>query len=109
MKYSDTVQDEVRKTLDYLDKMPRLGGNPFLYTRIQARMTDGGSVKHSQKEERLWAAVRFALLLLLIVSNIATFVTTSQAPARTSFNREQVLSSMIDDNSTTGSSTLPTE
>jgi hypothetical protein len=109
MKHSETIQDEVRKTLDFLDKMPKLRGNPFLYTRIQARLTGEDQSTVSRKEGRAGVALRFTLLALLIISNVATIVGTLQSPANTTLNRQQALSILIDDYSATGSVTSPIE
>ena len=109
MKNDDTVLNEVRKTMDFLDKMPKLESNPFLFTRIQARLADATTGRSSQEESRLPAVVRSALLVLLVVLNLVTIIKTTQATATKTIDRQEALSYMIDDYSLTGFSTSPTE
>jgi hypothetical protein len=109
MKNDESVQNEVRKTMDFLDKMPKLESNPFLFTRIQARLADATSGRSSQEGSRLPAVVRSALLVLLVVLNLVTIVKTTQTAATKTIDRQEVLSYMIDDYSLTGSSTSTTE
>lgn len=109
MKNLESVQNEVRKTMGYLDKMPQLGSNPFLYTRIQARLTDDRSVRSSREGSRVSAVVRSALLVLLVVLNLFTIIRTTQSTTSNTIDRREALSDMIDDYSMTSSSTSPTE
>ena len=103
MKNYETVQEEVRKTLDFLDKMPKLEGNPFMFTRIQSRLADETGGRSLQEGSRAWTLVRSALLVLLVVSNIVTIVETLRDSAPQAMNRQEALSTLID------SSTSPTE
>lgn len=103
MKNFDTVQNEVRKTMDFLDKMPKLEGNPFMFTRIQSRLADEASGRSLQEGSRAWTIVRSALLVLLVVSNLVTIIQTLQDSAPQAMNRQEALSTLID------SSTSPTE
>ncbi len=38
MKDRDRIESDVQKTLDVLDTLQRVPGNPYLYTRLKARM-----------------------------------------------------------------------
>ena len=109
MKNYDTVQNEVRKTLDFLDKMPRLESNPFLFTRIQARLADAASGRSLQEGSRVSNTVRSALIVLLVVANVFTIITSLKSSAPKTIDRKEALSNMIDDYSMTDSSTSPTE
>ena len=42
------IQEEVDKTLQALDNLPKLEANPFLFTRIQARLASQ-RVSHKPK------------------------------------------------------------
>lgn len=109
MKNYDTVQNEVRKTLDFLDRMPKLDSNPFLFTRIQARLTDVVSGRSSREDNRVTVLVRTALIALLVVLNFVTIIKTTQTSAPKTISRQEALSNMIEDYSLTDSSTSSTE
>ncbi|HTY35484.1 MAG TPA: hypothetical protein VMH23_00130 [Bacteroidota bacterium] len=108
MNKAERINNEVRRTMDLLDKMPRLETNPFIFTRIQARLNEEVSGR-SRSTGMAWTMIRFALLALLIVSNVATVVESFKSPASTTYSRKQLLSSIIDDDSSTGSNSTPTE
>lgn len=103
MKNDQTVQNEVRKTMDFLDKMPKLEGNPFMFTRIQSRLADETSGRSLQEGSRAWTIVRSALLVLLVVSNLVTIIQTLKDSTPQAMNRQEALSTLID------SSTSPSE
>jgi hypothetical protein len=103
MKNYDSVQNEVRKTMDFLDKMPKLEGNPFMFTRIQSQLADQTDGRSLREGSRVWASVRTILLALLIVSNVVTIVQTFRDSAPQAIDRQEALSTLID------SSTSPNE
>jgi hypothetical protein len=109
MKNKDTIQNEVRKTMDFLDKMPKLEGNPFLFTRVQARLAEAGEGRSPQEGSRVWAIIRPALIALLIVLNVVTIINSLQSSTSRTVDRKEALSMMIDDYSLSGSYTSPTE
>jgi hypothetical protein len=57
----------------------------------------------------VWTVVRSALLVLLVISNIVTIIQTIQDSAPKALDRQEVLSTMIDNSSLTELSTSPTE
>ena len=64
MKSTPKYQEEARKTLDVLDHMERAPSNPYLYTRLQARM---------EREDRLFRlrwAIQLVVLLLVVQDNV---------------------------------------
>lgn len=99
MKNYDSIQNEVRKTMDFLDKMPKLEGNPFMFTRIQSRLADEASGRSLQEGSRVWAIARSALLVLLVVSNIITIIQTIRDSVPRAIDRQEALSTLIDDSS----------
>lgn len=67
MNKQDRIDEEVRRSLDLMDELQRVEGNPYLYTRIQARLD-------RQKEQALpgqsWApALRWAAFSALMLLN----------------------------------------
>ena len=66
------IQHEVRKTLECLDRMPELKGNPFLYTRVEARLRELAAHKKETVGHRVVAVLKPALLFILVVVNIIT-------------------------------------
>src|SRR5258705_11985121 len=70
MTSKEKIQQEIEQTLQSLDSVKRAGANPFLFTRIQARMNK----KTSRWEERTFSfiskpAIAFAILLLVMAVN----------------------------------------
>lgn len=65
------IEEEVRKTLESLDRVDRVSPKPFLFTRILARMqhADNVSVGSFQPYYRLTMAV----LTILVIFNLVTF------------------------------------
>ena len=40
MKNQYKIKEEIRKTMESLDRLDRVEGNPFMFTRIKARLED---------------------------------------------------------------------
>ena len=95
MKNKQQIEQEVNKTLDSLAGVQRAAANPYLFTRIKARM---------QKEDRsFWEqatrvitrpVIAIAAVLLIIVVNLTVFFQSQeiQTPA-TSQEGEQLFAS----------------
>jgi hypothetical protein len=64
MMPNNKYQEEARKTLGLIDQLDRVEGNPYLYTRLQARM------QREDKRLRIRWAIQLAVLLLLVAGNI---------------------------------------
>jgi hypothetical protein len=109
MKNDDSVQKEVRKTMEFLDKMPKLESNPFLFTRIRAQLDDGVLDRRSPEGSRLSTVLRSTLIVVLVVLNFITIITSIQSTTSKTIDRKEALSNLIDDYSMTDSSTSPTE
>ena len=71
MKKKLKIEDKVLKTLQVLDELDRVEGNPFLYTRIQARMEKERAAKTSPTRQSA-PILQYAMLSLLIVINVLT-------------------------------------
>ncbi|TNE69300.1 MAG: hypothetical protein EP344_00415 [Bacteroidetes bacterium] len=65
MKDQERIESEVRQTLDVLDHMRRVEGNPYLFTRLQAQMANGDRTATRQSAPG-W---QLALTMLIIVLN----------------------------------------
>lgn len=66
----EQIQNEVEKTLRALDDMPALEPNPYLLTRIRARLA-----AESARGDRQWsgrAVLRPVALALIVLLNIVT-------------------------------------
>jgi hypothetical protein len=72
MTTRDRVQYEVRKTLECLERMPKLEGNPFLYARVEARLRELAVHKTGTVGHRVVTVLKPALLFILVVVNIIT-------------------------------------
>ena len=70
MTPKDKIQQEIEQTLQCLDGVKRAESNPFLFTRIQARMNK----KSSRWEERTFSfiskpAIAIAIVVLVMAVN----------------------------------------
>lgn len=72
------IESEIERTLSTLDEVERVGGNPFLYTRIQERMRQNQASSTSTLGA-VWS-VAFAVLLLLV--NISSALVYYQKSVR---------------------------
>ena len=72
MENEKRILDEVEETLQSLDKISNLNANPFLYTRIKAKIGNKapGSVKNPGKNFIL----RPVILVIILLINIITAV-----------------------------------
>ena len=80
-KKKPNLQEEVEKTLDSLERIERVEGNPFLFTRVieqikseQAPQTSGNL---------LWQPALMTLLIVLNVFTAVRYLTVKQAEQRT--------------------------
>jgi hypothetical protein len=63
------IMDEIEKTLNSLELIPKHDANPFLYTRLKARI-EAESLKQTKHREFLSILKPVALGLILIVNII---------------------------------------
>ncbi len=61
------IEEEVNKTLESLDQIERVEGNPFLYTRIQERMRTQSQASTSSN---YLAILRLSLAAILLAVNV---------------------------------------
>lgn len=83
------THNQVEEILQSLDGMNRAEANPFLYTRIQARLDMGSSEKNA------WGWIRkpvfsFATLSLLIILNVAAISTYLKKGTATTTQPESI-------------------
>lgn len=65
MKEKKNIESEVQKTLEVLDQMKRVEGNPYLYTRLKARL-ESETETSGQRSAGLSWQLTFTLLVLVI-------------------------------------------
>ncbi len=69
MKDDRFIQDQVEKAMQSLDQVERAKSNPFLYTRVQARL----QARHNPWEQALGFVTRplvaIALVILVLLAN----------------------------------------
>lgn len=63
------IEEEVRKTLDVLDQKELLPPNPYFYTRVQQRIK-----ANSENNYTVWRYLKPALLIILLLINVSTFI-----------------------------------
>lgn len=72
MNKENKIFEEVEKTLNAIDELPNLEANPFLFTRIKARIVNE-SIKQVGEEKTDFVLKPVTLALLLVI-NIVTAV-----------------------------------
>lgn len=73
------INDEVEKTLQALDHVPKLEANPFLYTRIKAVLdSDGAAQRHFVLNRAGIKGIAFSLLVVFNLITAIYFFTESQ-------------------------------
>ncbi len=88
------IWQEVEKTLMAFENRPKLGGNPFLSTRVMARLAG----ERTEGARGMFARIRLAPIVLTIVVllNIVTAVRILGGSSQTS-TREQLVSSLSEE------------
>jgi hypothetical protein len=84
-----TIEEQVEKTMNSLDGAERAKSNPFLYTRIQARLQNSDN-SHWAAAARILSRPVFAIatVLLVILMNAAVFLQGNE-PAQTNTKQEE--------------------
>ncbi|MCX6136586.1 MAG: hypothetical protein NTV54_03710 [Ignavibacteriales bacterium] len=94
MKNEERIQDEIEKTLQAFDDMPKLAVNPFLFTRIQVALA---SQLHGRNRQLLTTIrLKPIALALIILLNIITAVHVFEAGS-SGDSREQLISTLSKD------------
>ena len=75
MNKEEKILLEVEKTLNAIDSLPKLESNPFLFTRIKARISNESiKVGSVEKTEFVFRPVTIALLLILNIVTAVYFI-----------------------------------
>lgn len=94
MTKKEKIEQEVRQTLESFDQAERLKSNPFLYTRLKARIEElDAQRRQSNGWEIACGVIKPALLLLIIALNIFTATIFLKNRNNKSSSREQLLNS----------------
>ncbi len=72
MSKEKIILEEVDKTLNSIEKIPKLDANPFLFTRIKARFEKDSIIQVKRKEKNY--LLKPIVLVLVLVINIITVV-----------------------------------
>jgi hypothetical protein len=94
MKGKNQIHEEVDKTLDSLEGIQRAEANPFLFTRIKARLEGD--------EQSIWSkaigfmgkpATAIAAILLVVLINASIIFRSGAGPQSTGQDAEQIFAS----------------
>jgi membrane-bound ClpP family serine protease len=94
MNNNKPIQEEVEKTLESLDGIQRAAANPFLFTRLKARL--------EKEEKSFWStaltfisrpSVAVPAIVLTILVNTAIFFEFKSEKVQTPQDEEQVFAS----------------
>ena len=87
MKSKFTIEEEVQKTMNALDNLSRVEGNPYLFTRVKAQLER--EQKNSFQVNRLAPQIlSWSFVLLLLAINIFTI--------RENFSSENVSDTLVE-------------
>ena len=94
MTKEQRILEEVDKTLHAFDDLPKLGANPYLFTRIKARLTAEavGSVRNILKGLKL----KPVALAIVVILNIITLIHVLETD-RGSSSRDQLINALSQD------------
>ena|SRR5258708_37703639 len=94
MKNKQQIEQEVKKTLDSFNGIQRAEANPYLFTRVKAKM--------QTEEKSFWGkafafisrpSVSFTAIVVAIFINAAVFFEFRSKPVQTTQEEEQVFAS----------------
>ena len=74
------IERRIEETMNSLEGMHRAEANPFLYTRIQARLSGQKSVLDRVAAFAGKPAFAFAILVIVLVTNISVMMESPSAP-----------------------------
>lgn len=77
MQRHNDIERRIEETLNSLDGMHRAEANPFIYTRIQAKLAARKSVFDKVIAVAGKPAFALAILFIVLVSNVSVMVQTS--------------------------------
>lgn len=69
MKTDLNIENEVQKTLDALENIKRVDGNPFLFTRIKAQLEKDRQI-NAKKTLQFSNVLSWSMMVLLLTINI---------------------------------------
>lgn len=79
MNRKQKIEQEVEKTLEQFERAERLPGNPYFYTRVQARLDESEPVKRKSLVPAVLKPVFLGVLVSLNVLTAVYFLSGSSA------------------------------
>lgn len=67
------INQEIQKTMESIDQIQRVEGNPFLYTRLQERLKQQGEAKHITTQSRFPVWQLAVVVFLLLINSTVLF------------------------------------
>ncbi|MCP4402168.1 MAG: hypothetical protein GY801_33305 [bacterium] len=102
MTEKERIRQEVEKTLQCFDGIEKIEPRPFFFTRLKARINSTDAEKKRVKQSGWgFAALRPALLSLLIVLNFVSAIVIFRGNETRSDNRSEYLSAFAEEYSFT--------
>ena len=89
------IDKRIEETLESLNGIRRAEANPFLYTRIQARLKQPGSVLEQVVMFSGRPAFAFLVLLIVLVTNLTVMLKGNEDTSTA--KQEQPQSAMVED------------
>jgi len=89
MKNQYKIEEEIQKTMQSLNQLDRVEGNPYLYTRIKARLKDAPNANAF----RLAGVMQIVMVAALLIVNLISINKKVEA----SFGEDVILESMAND------------
>lgn len=80
MKKQIIIKEEIQKTLKTIEKIERVKGNPYFFTRLKAKLEKENPVL--KKKRWFWnPSIHWAMLMLLLVLNVCVVQTQFEPEA----------------------------
>jgi anti-sigma-K factor RskA len=90
MKHEDYIHQHIDKAMTSLDGMQRASANPYLYTRVEARLREDKTFWNRAGSFISRPAFAVAAICLVIFMNLAIFLRDQQQPVVASTNQDDV-------------------
>jgi len=93
----DHIDNEVQKTMNSIDQIKRVEGNPFLYTRLQERLNQQSDVKNVTIHSRIPIWQIAMVVVLFLINGIALQQVGYFDSEKTTANEEVTLENFADE------------
>ena len=95
MDKKQKILDEVKKTISLLDDVKNIEPNPFLYTRIKARLDVNEKVKVSSSKELVFKILQQVVFAVLFLFNVYSVISYLNAGSENEQTRQTFINNIV--------------